>query len=64
MEGGKDGGHQKSEEDGAVGDERTLTRNGAPLRPCKSAKAARGETVIDALAQRQDRPIVQPADGV
>ncbi len=34
------------------------------LRPCKSAKPARGETVIDALAQRQDRPIVQPADGV
>ena len=29
VEGGKDGGGQKSEEDGAVGDERTLARCGA-----------------------------------
>ncbi len=65
VEGGNDGGHQQQRAKMVLWVMSARWRESAlPLRLCKSARPVHGETVIDALAQRQYRPIVQPADGV
>ena len=55
---------KQHEEEGAVGDERALPRRGAAFRPREGAETAYGEAVVDALAQRQNRLLMQPTNGV